>query len=395
MNFVVTFSRLSKILFMPLAVNPQPPVFADGDDSPRFRQHRKVTFSHQKKISVLSKRIMARVLEQIKFGATELCPSYRVSVMDLIKDTSLDPDNVYRYAKAAVNELADVRWNIEDLERKIYIPRHLLNTSLPEAEASRVEGGLITIVLNPALAPYFVALAGSYTSFPLDGYLDLSSFYSMRFFEILATYADTGWWKVELSEYRALMGCGPELGKLGKEKKGKNGQVKMKLATTKDLIKKTILVAQKELAGTPYAFDYTAMTAKGKAGRPKIESFEFRLLRPRLKHIPQEWLQEPASARLIDGLRKFAVSDANIIAYWDVLKPAGLRRLLREWQLKENSQDRINSKVSYCNAAVVREGKKLLEYQRQAALNTKGKAQQELFPASTALPAWLGMDDNV
>ena len=353
------------------------------------RQHRKVTFAHQKKISVLSKRIMARVFEQIKYGATTLCPCYTVGVMDLVRDTSIDPKNVYHYAKSAVDELADVRWNFEDLEKKIYIPRHLLNTSLPEDEASRVNGGLITIVLNPALAPYFVNLAGSYTTFSLDGYLDLDSWYAMRLFEILASWQDTGVWYVSIEEYRLVMDCGPELDKLGKPKKNKAGEIKMKLADTKDLIVRTVHTAQQQMAATPYAFDFEAIAeVKSGRGRRRYTHFKFTLQKPRRTSIPPEWLDDAASLRLIDGLRKFQVSDPNIVTYWDVLGLAGLRKLLREWQLKENSQERINSRVNYCNAALVREGKKVLADRREQALQAKGRGQHELFP-SGVVPAWL------
>ena len=378
--------RAAKPAFLPpikSAVEPVP----DGI----VRQHRKVTFSHQKRISVLSKRIMARVLEQIKYGATALCPAYTVGVMDLIKDTNLDPRDVYKYAKAAVDELADVRWNFEDLEKKIYIPRHLLNTSLPEEEASRVNEGLVTIVLNPALAPYFVNLAGSYTTFNVSRYLELSSWYSMRLFEMLASWEDTGVWYVSIEDYRLVMDCGPQLDRLDKPKKDKAGNLLMKYPATKDLIEQTVARSQPDLADTPYAFEYVALLeAKAGTGRRKISHLEFRLLRPKRTVIPAEWLAEEASARLIAGLRKFAISDHNILEYWDVLTPAGLRKLLREWQLKENGPDRINSKVSYCNAALVREGKKRSESRRQAALSKRGRGQQELF-GGTEIPEWLAL----
>lgn len=332
---------------------------------------------------------MARVLEQINYGATTLCPAYTVGVMDLIRDTNLDPRDVYKYAKAAVDELADVRWNFEDMEKKIFIPRHLLNTSLPAQEASRVNEGLITIVLNPALAPYFVNLAGSYTTFNVSRYLELNSWYAMRLFEMLASWEDTGVWYVSVEEYRLVMDCGPVLDKLGKPKKNKAGELVMKYPATKDLIEQTVARSQQDLADTPYAFEYVAvLEAKQGTGRRKISHLEFRLLRPKRLTIPTEWLEDAASLRLIDGLRKFAISDHNILAYWDVLKPSGLGKLLREWQLKENGPARINSKVSYCNAALVREGKKLIEARRQSAQNSGGRGQQQLF-GSNELPEWL------
>lgn len=359
----------------------------------QIRQHRNVTFSHQKRISVLAKRIMARVLEQIKYEDTQLAHCYRVGVMDLIAHTGLDPRDVYKYAKAAVDELADARWNFEDIERKIYIPRHLLNTSLPEEEASRVEDGLITIVLNPALAPYFVQLAGRYTTFNVAGYLELDSWYAMRFFEILATYKDTGWWQVSVEDYRQVMDCGPELDKLQKPKRLKNGDVKMKFAETKDLIVNTIEPSQQKLANTPFAFTYEKLCEGPRVrGRQKITGFKFRLIHAKLTEIPQEWLADATLNRLVTGLRSFQVTDENILKYWDILKLSGLRKLVREWQLKEGSQDRINNKLSYCNAALVREGKKVEGALRAEALHVKGRGQQDLFPVTAIVPDWLKFD---
>ena len=339
-------------------------------------------------MSVHSKRIMARVLEQIKYGATSLCPAYTVGIMDLIKNTKLDRKAAYKYAKMAVDELADVRWNFEDLEKQIYIPRHLLNTSLPAAQASRVEGGLITIVLNPALAPYFVNLADSYTSFNLDDYMGLRSWYAMRLYEILASWHDTGVWYVSIEQYRLIMDCGPELDKLGKPKKTKTGEVKMKLANTGDLIIKTVTHAQTELADTAYNFDFEPISEeKAGPGRRKYTHFKFTLRRPLHQRIPAEWLKDATHVRLIEGLRKFEISESNIIKYWDVLLPTGLRKLLREWQLKENGNERINSQVSYCNAALVRAGKQLLELRRQHTLDS-AHGLSELFPSGVS-PAWL------
>ena len=364
-----------------------PEIFPSGNGV--VRQHNHLTFSHQKLISVLSKRIMARVLEQIPFGATLLLPAYKVGVLDLVRGTNLNADDVYKYAKSSVDELADVRWNFEDLEEKCYVPRHLLDTTLPKAQASRAENGLITIVLNPALAPYFLNLAGHYTTFSLDGYLQLNSWYAMRLFEMLASWESTGVWYTSIEDYRGLMDCAPELDKLHKPKKDKAGKLIMKYPVTKDLIAQTIPLAQRELASTPYAFSFVACTeVKAGRGRRKITHLEFRLLRPRLKAIPEQWLADAKSRALIEGLRRFQISESNIIDYWDILQPAGFRQLLREWQLKEISQERINSKVSYCNAALVRAGKKVLDHRRQLAAEPKGKGQQQLFPSSS-LPLWL------
>jgi hypothetical protein len=213
----------------------------------------------------------------------------------------------------------------------------------------------------------------------------LHSWYSMRLFEILSAWRHTGWWEVSLEEYRQYMDCGPELDKFGQPKRTKTGELKMKLADTRDLIVKTVVGAQKELLATPYAFEYRPVYEQQRAsrGRPKIVGLRFDLHHKQSTSIPAKWLTDAAISRVVTGLRNFKVTDKNIALYLKAISLAGAQKLLREWQLKELGQQRIEDKTKYCNAVFVRVGKEAIDKQQAEALQAKKYVQQALFPGLT------------
>lgn len=350
--------------------------------SNEVRQHRHVTFSHQRKMSVMSKRIMAKVLEQIQTDDLILRDYYQVNVRQLVDGTDLAANNCYTWAKASMVELGEVKWNFEDLAAKHFYQRPLLDQTRPQP--SEVRDGIITIILNPALAPYFLQLAGEYTLYKLDGYMALRSWYAMRFFEILNHYKDTGWWEVGLDEYRLLMDCAPELDKRDKPVLDKAGKPKMKFAETKDLVAYTIDVAQRELARTPYAFTYTLKTANlaGK-GRPRVVGFSFELVNKQSTRIPPEWATNSVTGPVIARLRAYQVSERNMALYLKAITLEGVRKLLTDWDHRKVGPRAIDEPVKYCNAAIVRAGKGALEAAAADKKELRREAKnivQTLFP---------------
>lgn len=342
------------------------------------KQSRSATLSHQRKMSVYSKRILARVLEQITEDDLQLREFYQLRVSSIVDDTNLDVVSAYSFVKRALRELSTVQWEFEDLDTKEWYFLALLDTS--KKVRVGIKDGIVTVVLNPELTPYFVQIAGQYSTYKLDAYMGLHTWYSMRFYEILSTFRDTGWWEVPLNEYRLLMDCGPELDKWGKPKKDKLGNIIVKLADTKDLVKYTVLHAQKELASTPCAFEYQPiLEQKAGRGRPKIVGLRFTLLHKLLTAIPTSWLEHKPTAALIGRLREFRVTDKNIAQYLVPLTTAAAQRLVHEWQLKENSQKKIDDRVKYCNAVFVRAGKAAVLAAREEALKDKKIAKQALL----------------
>ena len=227
-------------------------------------------------MSVLSRRIMAQVLDQIHRDGLTLRDGYQVDVAPLLDG----PGPLHKRARAAFVELAETKWRFEDVTAQRFYERPLLDQTRPEP--SEVRQGVVCLSLNPALAPYFFQLAADFTLTQFAGYLKLRSWYAMRLFEILAHHQQAGGWEGSLEEYRLLMDCAPERDALGQPVLDKAGRPKMKFAQVADLVSHTIEPAQAELAGTDYAFAYTVQqTPEGQGkGRPRVSGFRFELLRP-------------------------------------------------------------------------------------------------------------------
>ena len=86
-----------------------------------------------------------------------------------------------------------MNWEIEDLKTKYFSFRHLLDTTKTIANDGfecAYKDGMITIVLNPALKPYFIELA-HYSIYELKHYMHFTSWYSLRMFELLSAFKDT------------------------------------------------------------------------------------------------------------------------------------------------------------------------------------------------------------
>jgi hypothetical protein len=148
----------------------------------QVKQSKSVTLAHQRRMSVYSKRILARVLEQITEDDTQLREFYQLKVSSIVDDTNLDVVSAYSFAKRALRELSMVRWEFEDLETQEWYFISLLDSSKRRVG---IKDGVITIVLNPELTPYFVKIAGQYSTYKLDSYMGCTPGMpcgSMRFF---------------------------------------------------------------------------------------------------------------------------------------------------------------------------------------------------------------------
>lgn len=171
--------------------------------------------------------------------------------------------------KKAFDELTDLKWLIEDIDTKYFAFRHLLDTTKTlknDGFKCSYKDGMITIVLNPALKPYFIELA-HYSIYELKHYMHFSSWYSLRIFELLSAFKDTGIWWVTIDEFRQLMDC------------------EKKYPLNKDLLKYTLTEPPLELESTELAFTYEPvldMYAHGRGRKPVI-ALEFRLKKAKPK----------------------------------------------------------------------------------------------------------------
>ncbi len=190
---------------------------------------------------------------------------------------------------------------------------------------------------------------------------------SMWFIELLQAFKDTGVWCPTVEQYRQLMDCSQEKDKRGRIKRDKDGNPRMKYPDTRDLIRFTMTEPLEELAGTNLAFSYEPVyeTERMTRGRKKITGFKFVLKRKQDGKIPEFWLQNAVVSQVVAGLRAWKVTDKNIALYLEDIGTKTANKLVYEWQLKENTDDRINDRVKYCNAVFVRMGKTAQERLKQ------------------------------
>lgn len=309
-----------------------PLIYTERDVKAYAKQHWNATFARQRKVSVYAKRIMANVLAMIKEDDSSLRPYYQMHISSVISNADVD---AYTKIKAAFIELSQLHWLLEDLEKKRFEVRHLLNTSDINC---RYEDGYITVVLNPILKPYFIELA-HYTIYELKHYMHFSSWYSLRMFELLSAFKDTGVWWVAIDEFRLLMDC---------EKKYPNQH---------DMLKKTLTEPLQELEATDLAFTYEPVfdMYSHSRGRKPVIALEFQLKKARPKNIPKEWFEfSDEHKKVLLRLRIWQVTDANIVRYAKAIGLERANKLLYEWQLKGKE---IQDKAKYCNAVWVRVGK--------------------------------------
>lgn len=210
------------------------------------RQHWKVTFARQAKMSVYARRILARVLDQIHFDDLLLRESYQVDITSLADESGITRDNAYREIERTRCELIAATWEFQGLEHDQKWRRYALLDSSKEKPAD-YQGGILTVILNPQLAPYFLK-PKPHSLYSLGGYLKLHSWYSMRLYEILFAFRDKGHWYVNLDDYRQLLDCWHQRDKDDQILLDKYEQPRLKYPNIHDLIKNTTTVAQQELA---------------------------------------------------------------------------------------------------------------------------------------------------
>ena len=321
----------------------------EGDIKPYVKQHWNITFSRQGKVSIYAKKIMALVMAQIKDDENNFKPFYQIHVSDIVTGDQTQKV-VYSKVKEAFDELTDLKWLIEDIEKERFAYRHLLNTSHADCGYHK---GVITVALNPLLKDYFIALS-HYTIHELKWYMTFTSWYSMRLYELLSAFKDTGYWIVSVTEYRQLMDC---------EKKYANSTLLIQKTTSEPLL---------ELARTDLAFSVESMRDNDPKirGRKPIVAFKFKLEKIKPKQVPESWFKfSDDHRRVLERLMKrYFVTETNILRYAKPIGLDGCKNLLNQWDVKEASnKNRIDDKLKYCNSVFVKVGKE--------ALKTKGNEQ--------------------
>lgn len=306
------------------------------------KQHWNITFARQKKVSVLAKRIMARVMAMIRDDDSDFRPYYQMHVTDVIPQNS-DKSSAYKEIKTAFNELTDLKWLIEDIDKQRFQYRHLLNTSDVNCG---YDNGNITIVLNPILKPYFVEIA-HYTTYELKYYMHFSSWFSMRIWETLSAFQDSGVMIKTVDELRQILD--------GDEKYADN--------PTK-FIEKTLAKPIEELANTPLAFTYEILLDKSHKGRGRkpIWGVRFDLKNKIPKEIPKAWYQYSDEHKNILKLLKdrWKIPEKDITKYIKAIGMERAKELQSAWYKRNQTDDPIKNPGAFCTTVWRAEGEKAM-----------------------------------
>ncbi len=318
-----------------------PLIYHPDDAKNHVKQHWNITFARQKKVSVVAKRIMSKVMAMIRDDDNQLRPYYQMKVTDVAPSNS-DISSLYKEMKKAFDELTDLKWLIEDIEKQRFHYRHLLNTS--DANCG-YKDGIITVVLNPVLKPYFIELA-HYTTYELKHYMHFSSWYSMRMFELLSAFKDTGIMEKSISDLRQLLDC------------------ENKYPNANDFIKYTLAEPLEELEKTPLAFSYETILDKTHRGRGRkpIWGVRFTLKNVVPNTIPKEWYQYSDEHKNILNLLKnrWKISEKNITKYIKAIGMERAKELQSGWYKRMGTDDPIKDPAAFCTVVWRAEGEKAI-----------------------------------
>ncbi|MDX1903064.1 MAG: replication initiation protein [Thermonemataceae bacterium] len=312
-----------------------PAIYSPEEIKAYAKQHWNFTFAKQKKISVYAKRIMANVLGMIH-DEKELRPYYEMRATDIVVNEQ-DSSSIYKKIKNAIDELMEQIWRIENITTFQYEPYHLLDST--KRGNVFYNNGTLRISLNPALKDFFIELS-HYTTYEIKWYMMLRSWYSMRMFEALSAFKDTGIWITSIAEYRKLMDC------------------EKKYPEVKDLIKYTLTEPLAELEKTDVAFTYTPILDANHRGRGRkpIVALEFKLKKTTPKKIPQGWYQfSDEYKRILESLLSYGISEAHIIRYAPHIGIEGVKEIMKVFY-KAQINVEIKDKKAYYNKIWLNKG---------------------------------------
>ena len=338
-----------------------------ADYSPEYaeliKQNWKITFSRQLLTSVTVRRVMGLIASQIKEDG-EVKEYYQISASKVIQETNLDRKEIYKRMKGVVYELSTVCYFIEDEETGAVIPRHLLDTTRFKYPAGYYDGKL-TVAFNPQLKGVVNQLQ-HYSKYELGAYMNFSSWYSMRLYELLYTFKDKDFIEFEIDKYREWMGCGVEWDREGKPKYiKKTGKPKyLKYAKHTDAITYTTLEPLKDFRGTELEFKVSPVysSAAGR-GRPPVVKVAFEFLNRTLPagERVKIWCEKSKTFNeQYKHLKEWKITDENIAKYTKPLGEKGINKLFFHFKEKNKSKDPIREREKYCNWYIAFVGDKII-----------------------------------
>ncbi len=127
----------------------------------------------------------------------------RITADEYAELFNLDRRSAYKQLKAALNNL----WNREII---INQPngKKITHRWLPDKIEYPDGEGKVEMCFNPSILPYLSDISDNFKSYKIKQVANLRSAYTIRIYELLNQYLDTGWREVSLNRLREMLQVG-------------------------------------------------------------------------------------------------------------------------------------------------------------------------------------------
>ena len=131
--------------------------------------------SKQDDLTLLEAKLIRLAISQVLENDTDF-RTYSCNVVDLAKFLGISKDNIYR-------DIQDLSVNI--MKKSIFIKEKTTN------KKGKQKDGTITFRLSESLRPYLIGLEELFTMYSYEALIDLPTNYSIRLYELLASWQNS------------------------------------------------------------------------------------------------------------------------------------------------------------------------------------------------------------
>ncbi len=205
-------------------------------------------------------RIIMMAAAQLRISDTEF-GKQRIYIRDLAALADINTGQIYEEAEKACRALLEQRLEVRGPDGEYHGYNLMSDTHFYPRK------GYLEIRFNPHMKSFLLQLKERFTQYMLRQAMQLSSPYSIRFYELCSRWADIGWFDVTLEDLRLTF------------------KLEHKYQQTTDLRRRVIDASRKELKRKcDLYFDYTQVR-RGRA----IVGFKFKVIRkPKVQGTPRE-----------------------------------------------------------------------------------------------------------
>ena len=235
---------------------------------------------------------------------------HRFKAKDLVRLTGIGDRNY--------SELQNITRNLMQRVLEIQEGNRLVQVSFLSLTIYNYSEGTVDMRFDPALKPYLLNLKESFIKYRLENILQLKSFYSIRFYELLVKWKKVGKFAVSIKELRKLFNLKPK-----------------KYEKYNDLKKRIITKAQLELKEkTDLYFEFKEI----KTGR-KITHIEFEI-----KTTGNQLLETDETLIKPIEINSETITNEKIL---EKLKDIGLSESKAKTLISTYSEERIENQLEY------------------------------------------------